>query len=359
MMKRWKLKWNWARNSSFAALGLSIQLATAQQQLGQLEGEFRLNGKETWKAFDPIREVLQASSAVIYEGWKSIGYGVVVSSDGYLVTKASEIEGLEELSVRIDRNHFKEVRVVASTVEWDVALLKVEAEGLSMIEWAEMEPEHGSWVVSNGSTTRRDRRVRVGIISANAREVGGGRAPVVLGVSLDTGEESEGLTIQKVHKDSGADEAGIETGDMILEMDGVQVGNMEELQAVLNEKEPGDKLRMRVKREEEELDFEVELKKRESVFEEKKTRNDAMSGRVSKRRTNFPRVIQTDLPLSVRSVGGPLLDLDGRCVGMNIARANRCETFAIPSKELLAVVEDLMNSHRDGDSSQEKEASPK
>ena len=44
---------------------------------------------------------------------------------------------------------------------------------------------------------------------------------------------------------------------------------------------------------------------------------------------------------------------------MNIARANRCETFAIPSKELLAVVEDLMNSHRDGDSSQEKEASPK
>ena len=103
----------------------------------------------------------------------------------------------------------------------------------------------------------------------------------------------------------------------------------------------------------------MELKKRESVFEEKKTRNDAMSGRVSKRRTNFPRVIQTDLPLSVRSVGGPLLDLDGRCVGMNIARANRCETFAIPSKELLAVVEDLMNSHRDGDSSQEKESSPK
>ena len=165
--------------------------------------------------------------------------------------------------------------------------------------------------------------------------------------------------IQKVHKDSGADEAGLEPEDMILEMDGVQVGNMEELQAVLSEKEPGDKLRMRVKRGEKELDFEVELKKRESVFEEKKTRNDAMSGRVSKRRTNFPRVIQTDLPLSVRSVGGPLLDLDGRCVGMNIARANRCETFAIPSKELLAVVEDLMNSHRDGDSSQEKESSPK
>lgn len=342
-MKRWKSKWSWVRSSILGLVWLSVSLANAQQQLGQLEGEFRLNGKETWKAFEPVREVLQASSAVIYDGWRSVAYGVVVSSDGYLVSKASEIDKVEELSVRIDRKHFKKVEVVAARVEWDVVLLKVEGEELPLIEWAESEPTHGSWVVSNGSTTRRDRRVRVGIISANPRQIGGGRAPVVLGVTLNTNKESEGLSIGKVYKDSGASEAGLESGDMILEADGVPVKSMEELQVVLKEKEPGDTLKLKIKRGDEERAYDVELKKRESVFEEEKTRNDAMSGRVSQRRSNFPRVLQTDLPLSVRSVGGPLLDLEGRCVGMNIARANRCETFAIPAKELREIVKALIN----------------
>ena len=40
-------------------------------------------------------------------------------------------------------------------------------------------------------------------------------------------------------------------------------------------------------------------------------------------------------------MGGPLLDLDGRCVGVNIARVNRCESFAIPAEEMLQVIRDL------------------
>jgi serine protease Do len=45
-------------------------------------------------------------------------------------------------------------------------------------------------------------------------------------------------------------------------------------------------------------------------------------------------VIQHDILGSSRITGGPLLDLDGRCIGMNIARANRAESFAIPVEEL-------------------------
>ena len=52
-----------------------VSAAPAQQQVGQLEGELRLNGKETWKAFDPVREVLQKSSAVIYEGGSPLPMG--------------------------------------------------------------------------------------------------------------------------------------------------------------------------------------------------------------------------------------------------------------------------------------------
>jgi S1-C subfamily serine protease len=180
---------------------------------------------------------------------------------------------------------------------------------------------------------------------------------VVLGVTLKINDESGGLSIGKVHKDSGASEAGLEPGDIILEADGIQVKSMEDLQEILGKKEPGDRLKLRTRRADEEQEREVELKKRESIFEEEKTRNDAMSGRVSQRRSNFPRVLQTDLPLSVRSVGGPLLDLEGKCIGMNIARANRCETFAIPAKELREIIKDLMNPAQGAEGADEEEGS--
>ncbi len=63
-------------------------------------------------------------------------------------------------------------------------------------------------------------------------------------------------------------------------------------------------------------------------------RNDMMSGDFSKRRSGFPRVIQHDVLANSTIMGGPVLNLGGKCVGMNIARANRAETFAIPAREL-------------------------
>ena len=99
-------------------------------------------------------------------------------------------------------------------------------------------------------------------------------------------------------------------------------------------KAPGDTLAVEFERDGKVESAEVKLSARHKVFEAPKTRNDGMSGRTSERRTNFERVLQHDVALSERSVGGPLLDLDGRCIGMNIARANRAETFAIPAKEL-------------------------
>jgi serine protease Do len=41
-------------------------------------------------------------------------------------------------------------------------------------------------------------------------------------------------------------------------------------------------------------------------------------------------------------MGGPVLDLEGRAVGMNIARANRAETFAIPVEEIRKLAEGMV-----------------
>jgi S1-C subfamily serine protease len=51
--------------------------------------------------------------------------------------------------------------------------------------------------------------------------------------------------------------------------------------------------------------------------------------------------LQIDADVYPTKVGGPLLDLEGRSIGIVIARADRFPTFAIPSDAVLTVFEQL------------------
>ena len=197
-----KSKWLNARRIACLVLAAWPLAAGAQQ----LEGKFRTNGTEVQGAFEPLRQILQASSAVVYDGWKPFVYGVVVSEDGYILTKASELEDRKTLTVRVDDENYEEVQVLGSDVEWDVALLKIDASGLEPVTWGDDEEVvHGTWIVSNGATSRTRRRARIGIISANAREVGAG-VPVVLGVRLSADDEQ--IVIEEVTEGTGATSGG-------------------------------------------------------------------------------------------------------------------------------------------------------
>lgn len=303
-----------------------------------LRTELRKDGPVVTAAFDAQREVLQVSSAVIYDGRKEAVYGTVVSADGLILTKASEIAEISELSVRVDRQHFEEVERVAVDEDWDVALLRVKADGLVPVRWAGEEPGQGTWLVANGATSRSRRRALAGMISANTREIpliGG----VALGVTLTA--DAAKLEVGEVSEGSGAADAGMEKGDVILTLDGKKLENREELLKMLREFKPGTRIKLLLRRGEEELELEVELKSRAEFFTDPMSRNDMMSGRFSERRSGFPRALQHDILGARNSVGGPLLNLDGECVGMNIARANRAESFAIPAKEVREIVEKL------------------
>jgi S1-C subfamily serine protease len=73
-------------------------------------------------------------------------------------------------------------------------------------------------------------------------------------------------------------------------------------------------------------------------------RNDQMSGDFSERRSDFPRVIQHDILANSNTMGGPVLNMQGQVVGMNIARANRCETYAIPVEELQVIAKEMLEN---------------
>ena len=60
-------------------------------------------------------------------------------------------------------------------------------------------------------------------------------------------------------------------------------------------------------------------------------RSAKMAGPLSQRRSGFPSAIQHDSLLRPEDCGGPIMDIDGRIVGLNIARAGRVASYALPS----------------------------
>lgn len=328
---------------------LSCAAAPAQT----LETTFRTNGSTVQAAFESVRNVLQESSAVIQrekiikrgdrevKTSDEVAYGTVISEDGFILTKASEIGDAIGLTVIVDKKPYKDVAMVAVDPSWDVALLKISATGLNPVKLALdlPDPDRGIWVVTNGATTRSKRMPLIGIISANAREVlpAGG---AVLGVSL--ADEEGKLTVTEVHEKSGAEEAGVQKGDVIIAVAGHKVADRKELAEAVAKHRVGEDLEMTVDRKGAELSLKVRLAGRVDLFGEEKSRNDQMSGDFSARRSGFPRIIQHDIIGNRSTMGGPLLDLEGRCLGMNIARANRCETFAIPAGDLRSLADRLI-----------------
>lgn len=343
MVKMRKSHLNLGNGSCFRWAFAFAVLVTGVWGQESLESNFRMSGGAITEVFEPQREIIQKCSAVFYEGRNEIVYGVVVSEDGYIMTKASEIEGIEKLSVRVDRESFEEVKVVAVDPVWDVALVKVDAKGLTPADYAESsDAEMGSWVIVNGATSRTKRRVLVGVISANRREIppAGG---AVLGVQLK--EEKKSLEIKEVREGGGAESAGLKSGDIIKTIDGKKVATIKDVAEVLKGKSAGTKVKISVKRGEEEIEFEVALSARNELFQQQ-TRNDMMSGDFSMRRSGFPKVIQHDILANSHTMGGPVLNFDGRVIGMNIARANRAETFAIPVEELRVLAEKMIAQAR-------------
>jgi len=313
---------------------LVLALAARAPADQSLETAYRTTGPTVLAAFEAQRLVIQKCSAIIYDGRSEAICGTVISPDGDILTKASELKAIKKLSVTVDEKKYPDVKIVAIDDQWDVALLKIDASELTPVAYAPTSAvPQGTWVVANGTTTRTHRRVLAGIVSAKIREIptaGGG----ALGVRLKP--DAKELEIDEVTDKSGAKDAGLQKGDVIVAIDDKKVAKLEDIASVLKDRKAGTTAKLTYRRNQEEKTADVRLMARNEMSDEM-NRNDAMSGAFSERRSGFPRILQHDI-LGARSiVGGPLLDLEGRCIGMNIARANRAESFAIPVEDLKAI----------------------
>lgn len=314
------------------ALMLCCSVAAWLQAVGNESGlgfDKRLNGREMLDVVEPVRDRLQRGSAAFFVGRDVVAYGLVVREDGYIVTKASELADKADVYARVGEQKFDRVELVGSDEASDLALVRVEAHGLYVPPVDERIPELGTVVVSNGSSTRYARRARIGLISGNPRAIPSrDRDVAYLGVAF-----AQPCGIERVVEDSPAQKAGVRAGDVVVEIEQTPVHSLEQIGPLLNDKKPGDLLSLKVQRGKRTLEMVLTLGSRlEFLGEESlpKTRNDVMSGYVSRRRDGFAMALEHDSPLSPTSMGGPLLDLRGHVRGINIARYNRAETFALP-----------------------------
>jgi len=101
----------------------------------------------------------------------SLGSGVIVSSDGYLVTNNHVVgENVREITVTLPDKRQVAGRVVGTDPATDIALLKVDAKALSTVAWADSSKlQVGEWVLAIGSPFQLSQTVTAGIVSATGR----------------------------------------------------------------------------------------------------------------------------------------------------------------------------------------------
>ncbi|MDE6692969.1 MAG: Do family serine endopeptidase [Muribaculaceae bacterium] len=110
-----------------------------------------------------------------------LGSGVIISADGYIVTNNHVIDGAERLEITLNDNRNFEATVIGADPNTDLALLKIEADGLHVIPIGDSEDLHvGEWVLAVGNPFGFTSTVTSGIVSAKGRNIssmsGGSRA---------------------------------------------------------------------------------------------------------------------------------------------------------------------------------------
>ncbi len=292
------------------------------------------------KAYDTVVEVTSdPTSSFFGQQYESVsmGSGVIVSADGYIITNEHVIDGATTITVEDVNGNTYDATLIGSDSKTDIAVLKIDAENLTYAEIADSDNlEIGDDAIVIGNPLGTGISVTNGIISALNKEVtienetmyliqtnaavnqgnsGGGlfdingnligivnakssntsssvsveglgyaipsntviniandiidngyvRNRATLGVTIteisqDTAGFPKGVYITSIVEGGAADDAGLQTYDRIVALDGKEVNSYSELSAILNSMSIGDNTTITVIRNNEELTINITLK---------------------------------------------------------------------------------------------------
>lgn len=299
----------------------------------------------------PAMEIPFESTVGVFDRGTLRCHGVVVDPRGFILTKASEIKGAKRLSVQIQGKTGAMSYMASPVKEWkehDLALVFIEANNLKAIQWETTLPPVGSFIASPNYDESRP--IGIGLVAVAPRSLSSKNRPF-LGIGL--GFEDDQLFISEVMPNSPAKAAGLKADDVILTLNGDAPENVTSFIRDVGSFAVGDTLELGIRRGEKDSTIKVVLGNRQDILDEPDEadepneggndfdRMNEMSGEMSEVRTGFPTVFQTDLPVDPDQMGGPVVDLQGKVIGLNIARAGRIETYAIPGSVVLDLLAKL------------------
>lgn len=300
--------------------------------------------KHSEKVLEAFRDVVAKANPgvvqVLSDG-KTSALGTIVAADGWIVTKFTQLG--DKLEVKLPDGKTFAAKIVGVKDEYDLALLKVDAKGLPALQLqAAKNAAPGDWVATPGIGKAP---VAVGVVSVAPRAMTRRDYPPAtnpnsgfLGVTLD--EADGGPKITTIQDNSAAAKAGLKVGDVILSVNAKAIPDPVSLMNTLALHKPNETVTFKIKRAGKEEEVKATLGKRPATASRPDFQN-RLGNELSDRRTGFPQILQHDTVLKPNECGGPLVDLDGKVIGINIARAGRVETYAIPAENVVALLDDL------------------
>jgi S1-C subfamily serine protease len=285
----------------------------------------------------PVADTVKDSVVQVLSGDRPVALGTVVSADGYVLTKRSELSG-DPVRVRLGDDRLFPARVAAVRRHSDLALLRIDADvTLRAVEFSNVVPPIASFLISPGRTGRP---IGFGVVGVKTRRIEHqGR----LGVMLRDDSRGRAL-VQGVWPDSGAEAAGIVPGDLIVAIDGRRENSRSGVIETLRGKFPGERVKLTILRSNNRLEMNARI--RDFGIMQESESDTKVNGPRNVRLSGFDLVLQHDTVLDPDECGGPVLDTSGNVVGINIARAGRVVSYSLPSSLVLHELRGMLKEAR-------------
>ncbi|CAN5427342.1 hypothetical protein BH10PLA2_BH10PLA2_18950 [soil metagenome] len=166
------------------------------------------------------------------------------------------------------------------------------------------------------------------------------KPPDALGISVT--RDGKMTKVAEVATRSATERANVHKGDEIVSVSGTTIKDQDSLLALLAKMKPGDSVTIKVLRDGKELDLKAQLRN----FGQRGGRRggqdqNLLGSELSEKRSGFPTYFQSDTVIKPKDCGGPICDLDGHVLGINIARVGRVESYSIPSASITAMLPEL------------------
>ena len=279
-----------------------------------------------------------ASTVTIFSKNRQVALGAIIKADGLVLTKLSEVENRPGLRVeRADGNSFR-AKIFKQNEENDLAILKIAANNLPIISWSDAEPKLGAFLLTVAPGRKP---LAIGSYSVRPRSTREGEQ-AFLGVQPIVA--INGVRVTDIQPGSASYNAGIRNNDVLMKLGGKPTIDVASLVKVIRDHRPGDQVEIVFERNGVEQTTKATLAGR-GIAGERAARFKMMNrlGAVPSRRDgDFPSVFQHDTPLFPEQCGGPMVDLDGRVVGLNIARRGRAASFALPAQYVKTLIDEML-----------------